>query len=123
MQRAALQTFRMDSSDHMTWPSSWRRFEGTLPIRDLGIAREVATEQVRPYRGNAETVRGDGKASADAAILHQHLAVRPLDVFALDGSVGRKILEAPGPFALELGCTFANLGAGFRAKLRVPGQG
>src|ERR1035441_2108335 len=92
-----------------------RTFERTLPVRHIGVTLQLATEQVRLDRGNAEALRGDRVACADAAIPHRHLAVRPFDVFGLHGSLGGKILQAPGTFALELGRTFANF--------RLPSQG
>src|ERR1700686_2713081 len=90
-------------------PWKRRRFERTLPVRHIGIARQVAAEQVRFDRENVEAVRDDGETCGHAAVCHRHLPVRPVDVFGLHRSLSRKILQAPGTFALELDCTFRNL--------------
>ena len=93
----------------------WRGCERTLPIGHISLAQQVAAEQVGLDRGNAEALRSKRERCADASILHRQLAVRPFDVFGLHGSLGGKILQVPGAFALELRRTFA--------KLRLPRQG
>ena len=86
-----------------------RTLERTLPVGHVGIAGEIAAQQIGLDRGNAEAVRSKGERCADAAIAHRQLAVRPFDVFGLPGSLGGKILQAPGTFTLELRRSLANL--------------
>src|ERR1700737_1441364 len=95
--------------------SNRRRFQRTLPVRHIDIARQVAAEHVRLDRKNVEAVGDNGETCCKAAVPHRYLAVRPVDVFGLYGSLGRKITQVPGSLALELHGTLSDF--------RLPCQG
>ena len=58
-----------------------------LPVRHLGFARQVTAQQVGPDRRKTKAVGSHRECAGQAAVFHRQFAVRPFEVFRLQGSL------------------------------------